>query len=276
MVPSNRDARAADCDRAGRADGAACARTPPRTRSPLALEHISHVLLHVRVLSFLVADRLLRAWDSGTAAPGEVARIAVTAGERPMRIISARTSARLLPLLLVIMLFAACSTSQSAATIAAPTPSAVTPTVANTPTVAAIPTAPPTAVAPSLPVATPSARPGVGRGTRLALGRSGGPPRRPAPRRRSRWSSSARTTSSSARPHGARSDADARHRHRRLLRRTGPDQSGSRGQRRDRHRADSGVHWGPIAQQNPTSATATTFETWRTTYADGSTEQSRD
>jgi hypothetical protein len=36
-----------------------------------------------------------------------------------------------------------------------------------------------------------------------------------------------------------------------------------------------GLDWGPITV-NGNSATATTFETWRTTYSDGHTEQSRD
>src|SRR5205807_2132893 len=35
------------------------------------------------------------------------------------------------------------------------------------------------------------------------------------------------------------------------------------------------LDWGPISV-NGTSATATTYETWRTTYSDGQTEQSRD
>jgi len=35
------------------------------------------------------------------------------------------------------------------------------------------------------------------------------------------------------------------------------------------------IEWGPV-QVNGTTATATSFETWRTTYADGTTEQSRD
>jgi hypothetical protein len=36
------------------------------------------------------------------------------------------------------------------------------------------------------------------------------------------------------------------------------------------------LEWGPIVLQGPTSAQATTFETWRTTYADGSTDQGRE
>ena len=36
-----------------------------------------------------------------------------------------------------------------------------------------------------------------------------------------------------------------------------------------------GLDWGPITV-NGTTATATTYETWRTTYSDGHTEQSRD
>lgn len=34
--------------------------------------------------------------------------------------------------------------------------------------------------------------------------------------------------------------------------------------------------WGPIVLKNATTARATTFETWRTTFADGSTDQRRD
>ncbi len=36
------------------------------------------------------------------------------------------------------------------------------------------------------------------------------------------------------------------------------------------------LEWGPITIQSPTVAQATTFETWQTTYSDGSVDQSRD
>ncbi len=52
----------------------------------------------------------------------------------------------------------------------------------------------------------------------------------------------------------------------------------------NRELADNGVSaikllkldWGPIVLQNPTTAIATTFEDWQTTYTDGTTEESRD
>lgn len=37
-----------------------------------------------------------------------------------------------------------------------------------------------------------------------------------------------------------------------------------------------GIEWGPITMTGSTSATATTYETWRTVYTDGTTEDSRD
>ncbi|HEX5414776.1 MAG TPA: G1 family glutamic endopeptidase [Chloroflexota bacterium] len=52
----------------------------------------------------------------------------------------------------------------------------------------------------------------------------------------------------------------------------------------NRDMADAGVtgiklvkiEWGPASQQNATTIQATTFETWQTTYADGTSDQSRD
>jgi len=35
------------------------------------------------------------------------------------------------------------------------------------------------------------------------------------------------------------------------------------------------LEWGPLAQQSAASAQVTTFETWRTTYTDGTTNQAR-
>jgi hypothetical protein len=36
------------------------------------------------------------------------------------------------------------------------------------------------------------------------------------------------------------------------------------------------IQWGPASLQNATTAQATTYETWQTTYSDGTTDQSRD
>jgi len=36
------------------------------------------------------------------------------------------------------------------------------------------------------------------------------------------------------------------------------------------------IEWGPVTLTNPTTATATTYETWQTTYSDGSVEQARE
>lgn len=36
------------------------------------------------------------------------------------------------------------------------------------------------------------------------------------------------------------------------------------------------LEWGPLAQQGTTGAQVTTFETWQTTYTDGSTDQARE
>lgn len=37
-----------------------------------------------------------------------------------------------------------------------------------------------------------------------------------------------------------------------------------------------GIDWGQVSLTNPTSATATTFETWQTTYGDGTSDQARE
>jgi hypothetical protein len=211
-----------------------------------------------------------------------------------MRTLPARTTARLLPCFLgVLLLLSACSTGPTTATNAALTSSTATPTAAATPPSA--PTAQPTTVAratPGTPAGAPSAKPTTAaqsptRGTPSASAGSTAATPRSTP-----------GTAGAAAPDSATAQAlqaviqQANDAQQRAF--TAQDPTPMRDTATGAYYAemvqtnqdliDGGVtaialvtlEWGPITQQGTTRAQVTTFETWSTTYADGTSDQARE
>lgn len=194
-----------------------------------------------------------------------------------MDTIRARTFARLIPLLLgLLLILAGCSTSRSAATVITPAASTATPIVAITPTSPAVPTASPTAVAPRATSAMPPAITGSSATTPTA--------------NPSAATTSTPTAEVTAAIKAVIQQADDEQQRAfaaqnpTLMRDTATADYYAELVQTNQDLADNGVsaialiglEWGTLTQQSPISVEATVYETWRTTYTDGTTEQGRE
>lgn len=187
-----------------------------------------------------------------------------------MSTIRARAVARLLPLLLAaLLLLVGCSTGQTVGAVAQPI-ATVTPTVTvaqASPAPTSSPTTQPTAVTPSPTTATASPSP-VPSATTAA-----------APSTDTTTAVKAVIQQANAAQQQAFAANDPT-----LMRATATDAYYSELVQTNQAMADNGVaaialvqlEWGTVAQQSSTSVEVTTFETWRTTYTDSTTEQGRD